>query len=114
MLLSFQQLVFHIIQMKDIKRLLKLFKICGRIILGIKVTLDNSEWKVYIDKVQSLDYNVARMGWLGDFNDPINFLEMYYSANGGNNDTGWENPEFQKLLDQSAYRTQMLKNVLIY
>ena len=48
--------------------------------LGVEVTLDNSEWKVYIEKVQSLDYNIARMGWLGDFNDPINFLEMYYSA----------------------------------
>ena len=32
MLLSFQQLLFHIIQMTDIKRLLKLFKICGRLI----------------------------------------------------------------------------------
>ena len=88
--------------MMDIKRSLKLFKICGRNNLGVEVTLNNAEWKVYIDKVQSLDYNIARMGWLGDFNDPINFLEMYYSANGGNNDTGWENPEFQKLLDQSA------------
>ena len=42
--------------------------------LGVEVTLDNSEWKVYIEKVQHLDYNIARMGWLGDFNDVINFL----------------------------------------
>jgi len=70
--------------------------------LGVDVTLNNAEWKVYIEQVQSLDYNIARMGWLGDFNDPINFLELYYAKDGGNNDTGWENPEFQKLLDQSA------------
>ncbi|KAA9027554.1 peptide ABC transporter substrate-binding protein [Niallia endozanthoxylica] len=70
--------------------------------LGVEVTLNNAEWKVYIEQVQSLDYNIARMGWLGDFNDPINFLESYYSATGGNNDTGWENKDFQALLDQSA------------
>ncbi|WP_338449047.1 peptide ABC transporter substrate-binding protein [Niallia oryzisoli] len=70
--------------------------------LGVEVTLNNAEWKVYIEQVQSLDYNIARMGWLGDFNDPINFLEAYYSATGGNNDTGWENKDFQALLDQSA------------
>ena len=77
--------------------------------LGVEVTLDNSEWKVYIDKVQSLDYNIARMGWLGDFNDAINFLEMYYAADGGNNDTGWENKEFQALLDQSSTEADAAK-----
>src|SRR5690606_15850554 len=42
--------------------------------LGVEVTLNNKEWKVYLDDVSNLDYNIARMGWLGDFNDPINFL----------------------------------------
>lgn len=77
--------------------------------LGVEVTLDNSEWKVYIEKVQALDYNIARMGWLGDFNDAINFLELYYSKDGGNNDTGWESKEFQQLLDQSATETDAEK-----
>lgn len=70
--------------------------------LGVEVTLDNTEWKVYIQKIQDGDYQIGRMGWLGDFNDGINFLELYYSKDGGNNDTKWESPEFQKLLDQSA------------
>lgn len=69
--------------------------------LGVDVELNNQEWKVYLDYVSSLEYNIARMGWFGDFNDPMNFLEVYYSADGGNNDTGWENKEFQALLDQS-------------
>jgi oligopeptide transport system substrate-binding protein len=84
--------------------------------LGVEVTLDNSEWAVYLDKVHALDYQVARMGWLGDFNDAINFLEMYRDADGGNNDTGWESKEFQDLLAQSAKeadpeaRQQLLKD----
>ena len=63
--------------------------------LGVEVTLDNAEWKVYLDQLQSLDYNIARLGWLSDYNDPISFLDMYYSATGGNNDTGWENLDLQ-------------------
>lgn len=69
--------------------------------LGINVKLDNSEWNVYIDKLHSGDYMIGRMGWLGDFNDPINFLELYRDKNGGNNDTRWENPQFKKLLIDS-------------
>lgn len=84
--------------------------------LGVEVTLDNSEWNVYLDKLRNLDYQVGRMGWLGDFNDAINFLELYRDAKGGNNDTGWEHPEFKELLAKSAteadpeVRQQILKD----
>jgi oligopeptide transport system substrate-binding protein len=84
--------------------------------LGVEVTLDNAEWAVYIDKLHKGDFMVGRMGWLGDFNDPINFLELFREKNGGNNDTLWENAEFKKLLDDSQKETdadkraQMLKD----
>ncbi|OCA84260.1 ABC transporter substrate-binding protein [Bacillus sp. FJAT-27225] len=84
--------------------------------LGVEVTLDNAEWQVYIDKLNKGDYMVGRMGWLGDFNDPINFLELYRDKLGGNNNTFWENAEFKQLLNDSqkesdsAKRMQMLKD----
>lgn len=84
--------------------------------LGIQTKLGNEEWAVYIEKLHSGDYMVGRMGWLGDFNDPINFLELFREKKGGNNDTNWENPEFKKLLNESQKemdpekRTQMLKD----
>ncbi|MGC8227504.1 peptide ABC transporter substrate-binding protein [Pseudobacillus badius] len=84
--------------------------------LGVKTKLGNEEWAVYIEKLHSGDYMVGRMGWLGDFNDPINFLELFREKKGGNNDTNWENPEFKKLLVDSqkemdpAKRSQMLKD----
>ena len=73
--------------------------------LGINVTIDNSEWQVYLDKVSNLDYDVARMGWIGDYNDAYTFLESYDSAENGNNDTGWENPDYAKILKQSITET---------
>ncbi|WP_141903430.1 peptide ABC transporter substrate-binding protein [Lysinibacillus sp. Y5S-8] len=83
--------------------------------LGITVGLDNSEWQVYLEKLNQLDYQVGRMGWVGDYNDAYTFLEMYDTAANGNNDTGWENAEYKKLLDQSnteadpAKRLELLK-----
>ncbi len=84
--------------------------------LGVEVKLDNAEWAVYIEKLHSGDYQVGRMGWLGDFNDAINFLELYREKDGGNNDTRWENADFKKLLIDSQKesdtdkRIQMLKD----
>ncbi|PRR92062.1 MULTISPECIES: peptide ABC transporter substrate-binding protein [unclassified Bacillus (in: firmicutes)] len=77
--------------------------------LGLKVELDNSEWNVYIDKLHSGDYQIGRMGWLGDFNDPVNFLELYKDKDGGNNDTGWESKEYKQLLNDSAKETDKTK-----
>ncbi|WP_134698892.1 peptide ABC transporter substrate-binding protein [Ammoniphilus sp. YIM 78166] len=69
---------------------------------GIEVKLHNMEWKVYLEEMHKGNYQIGRMGWLGDFNDPINFLELYKDKLGGNNDTFWENAEFQRLLNESA------------
>ncbi|MGG1662766.1 peptide ABC transporter substrate-binding protein [Brevibacillus sp. NRS-1366] len=70
--------------------------------LGVDVKLDNKEWKVYIEDLHQGKFQIGRMGWLGDFNDPINFLELYKEKKGGNNDTNWENPKYKELLNQSA------------
>lgn len=70
--------------------------------LGVEVKLENQEWKVYLETMHEGNYQVGRLGWSGDFNDPINFLELFKEKNGGNNDTRWENPKFKELLNQSA------------
>jgi oligopeptide transport system substrate-binding protein len=76
---------------------------------GVDVKLSNTEWKVYLEDVHQGKYQVARAGWLGDFNDPINFLEMFKEKDGGNNDTRWENPKYKELLNQSALETDPAK-----
>ena len=65
--------------------------------LGVRVTLTNQEWKVYLNSKKSLDYQVARAGWIADYMDPSNFFEIYLSFS-GNNDTGWKNEEYDALV----------------
>lgn len=70
--------------------------------LGINVNIDNTEWQVYLDKITTLDYQVARLGWAADYNDAASFLDMYRTVDTGNNDTGWESEEFKNILDQAS------------
>jgi oligopeptide transport system substrate-binding protein len=69
--------------------------------LNIDVGIENQEWKVYLDSQHSLNYDISRSGWIGDFMDPVTFLSMWRTGD-GNNDTGWSSPEYDKLLDQAA------------
>lgn len=83
--------------------------------LGIDVKLENKEWKTYLTAIDKLNYEVARAGWIGDYNDPTTFLGIFTTGN-GNNDTGWGNPEFDKLIAgayaevDAAKRRKMLED----
>jgi len=59
--------------------------------------LVNQEWKVYLDNRTSLNYQVARAGWIGDYTDPMTFIDMWVTG-GGNNDTGWSNAQYDALV----------------
>ncbi|HWC58750.1 MAG TPA: peptide ABC transporter substrate-binding protein [Verrucomicrobiae bacterium] len=69
--------------------------------LGVDARLVNQEWKVYLDSQRSLNYQVSRAGWTGDYNDPNSFLDMWLTG-GGNNETGWSNAEYDRLIAQAA------------
>lgn len=72
--------------------------------LGAEVTLTNQEWKVHLENVHKQNFQIARQSWLGDFNDAINFLEIYTIPE-GNNSTLWTNEEYNKLLKASYSET---------
>jgi len=69
--------------------------------LGLDTRIEQVEWKVFNDRVQRLDYDVARAGWFGDYLDPNTFLDMFL-AGGGNNDTGWSDKDYDRLIEQAA------------
>ena len=65
--------------------------------LNIEVAMTNQEWKVYLNSRDTRDYDIARAGWIGDYVDPINFLDMGMSTN-GNNDTGFADEHYDYLV----------------
>ncbi|MDP6959691.1 MAG: ABC transporter substrate-binding protein, partial [Planctomycetota bacterium] len=80
--------------------------------LGIDVELVNKEWKVYLDELTALNYQVARRGWIGDYADPHTFIELM-SSKSGNNNTGWKNKEYDKLLYKSDRELNPRKRIAL-
>lgn len=68
--------------------------------LGIDVKLENMEFQVKIDREDALDYDVSRAGWIGDYIDPMTFLDLFASWS-SQNETGWTNEEFDKYIRQA-------------
>ncbi|MDZ4816056.1 MAG: peptide ABC transporter substrate-binding protein [Verrucomicrobiota bacterium] len=69
--------------------------------LGVQVELQNQEWKVYLGSLNSLNYDIARSSWVGDYNDPNTFLSIFTSED-GNNRTGWKNKAFDDLIRRAG------------
>lgn len=67
--------------------------------LNVKIQIENKEWKVYIDAKKNLHHDFARAGWIADYMDPSNFFDILRSGV-GNNNTGWSNPAYDRIMDQ--------------
>lgn len=72
--------------------------------LGISCDLDNMEWKVMLKKQHARDFKVSRMAWIGDYVDPLTFLDLWEGAN-PNNRTGWNHEEYNRLIAASMRET---------
>lgn len=70
--------------------------------LGINVGIYNQEWKVYLDNQSNLNYDISRSGWIADYVHPSTFIDMFTTGN-GNNDTGWSNPQYDRLVEAARY-----------
>lgn len=68
-----------------------------RVNLGVEVQLENVEFQVKLDREKSGDYQISRGGWIGDYADPITFLELWDSKSSFN-DANYKNPEYDKLI----------------
>ncbi|NCG05425.1 MAG: peptide ABC transporter substrate-binding protein [Gammaproteobacteria bacterium] len=65
--------------------------------LNIDITISNQEWKVYLNSVSQREFQVARRGWIGDYVDANNFLDLFIT-DGGNNNTGYASDEFDDII----------------
>ena len=68
--------------------------------LGITLTISKMEWSSFTAARRAGEYDVARNGWVMDYNDPSNMLDLFCSGN-GNNDGKYSNPEFDAAIDAS-------------
>jgi len=69
--------------------------------LNLNITLLAVERKIFYEKISNLDYELAISSWIADFDDPIDFLNVFKYKDNSTNNTGWENKGFINLLNKS-------------
>ena len=68
--------------------------------LGITLTISKMEWSAFTAARRAGEYDVARNGWVMDYNDPSNMLDLFCTGN-GNNDGKYSNADFDAAIDAS-------------
>jgi oligopeptide transport system substrate-binding protein len=74
--------------------------------LGVRTTLLNQEWKVYLNTRSQMQFQVARAGWIGDYNDANTFLELFKSDVGEMNPSGYVNPAYDALMKEAEVTSE--------
>lgn len=81
--------------------------------LGIRVTLEQVEYKILLDMMAKRSYQVAQGIWVAQYLDRMNILERFKSKQNVKNYSGWENPTFARLLDESNYASTIDERIAI-
>ncbi|EKO3557862.1 oligopeptide ABC transporter substrate-binding protein OppA [Vibrio metschnikovii] len=81
--------------------------------LGVNVTLENQEWKTYLDSRREGNFDVTRAGWCGDYNEASSFLTLMKSSN-SSNDPRYHNEEYDALMAKAMATTSEKERQAIY
>ncbi|MGD0816258.1 MAG: peptide ABC transporter substrate-binding protein [Verrucomicrobiota bacterium] len=80
--------------------------------LGIHAGLQQMEKSVYIAAQNRLDYDLTSGDWVGDYDDPNTFLDLFRSDN-GNNRTGWKDARYDALMREANRQTDLARRAAL-
>ncbi|MGP4106143.1 peptide ABC transporter substrate-binding protein [Virgibacillus sp. L01] len=72
--------------------------------LGVDVTLENTEWNVFLEDQKGLKHQLSRSSFIFDYGDPVNFLESFVTDSTMNR-TGWSNEKYDELISKAKTET---------
>ncbi|MBA3482889.1 MAG: peptide ABC transporter substrate-binding protein, partial [Pirellulales bacterium] len=78
--------------------------------LGIHVRTRNQEFATLLSNQRSLNYDISRLAWIGDYPDPNTYLDMFITG-GDNNRTGFSSPEYDRLIVDAAKEPDATKRL---
>jgi len=91
------------------KPLAEYLQSCWKEALGVNMDIKIVEWSTFTPTRRAGDFQIARNGWLLDYDDPSNMLNLFKSTS-GNNDGKYNNPEVDKKLDEANSTSDVAKH----
>jgi|Deesub1362B_J571_1020462.scaffolds.fasta_scaffold01948_3 ABC-type transport system substrate-binding protein len=84
--------------------------------LGVDITIEQTEWAIYLSDLKAGRYQMFGItaGWIADYPDPQDFLEILFHSKSETNHTGYSNPEVDRLLEEAAVEKDFEKRMKLY
>jgi ABC-type oligopeptide transport system substrate-binding subunit len=85
-------------------------------VFGIDVAIQQTDWSTFLADLSSDNnpYQVYQVGWIADYPDPQNFLEILFHSESRQNYTGYGNPALDALLDEAGVETDPQRRLELY
>ena len=85
-----------------------------RLNLGIQVEIQQTEFATYLQDLIKRRFQMFQIGWIADYPDPENFLDILFHSESKNNHTGFSNEQVNKLLEQARVEKDEAKRFQLY
>ncbi len=82
--------------------------------LGIEIDIQQTEWATFLQDVNDRKYQMFSLGWIADYPDPENFLDLLFHSESNNNHTNYNNPEVNRLLEEARTERDRARRFEIY
>ncbi|MDQ7030351.1 MAG: peptide ABC transporter substrate-binding protein [Ardenticatenia bacterium] len=84
--------------------------------LGVEVAIEQTEWATFLFDINKTPnpYQIYDIGWIADYPDPQNFLEILFSCESQDNHLGYCNPDVDALLQEAAVEQDQQKRFELY
>jgi oligopeptide transport system substrate-binding protein len=82
--------------------------------LGITVTIEQEESGIFFRDIKEGNYKIASQGWIADYQDPHNFLDLQFHSQSPINDTNYSNPDVDRLLESARSETNAEERLRLY
>jgi len=83
--------------------------------IGLSVEVELYDWPTYLEKLHKSELQLYFSGWIADYPDPENFLQVFYSKNIPNpNSSNYSNPAFDALFEQASTMQDSPERTAVY
>ncbi len=82
--------------------------------LGVNITVEQEEFGLFLRDLDQSNFQMFSLGWIADYPDPQNFLDIKLYSKSGNNETKYSNPQVDTLLEQARSETDQAKRQQLY
>ena len=85
-------------------------------ILGVDIAIQQTDWPTFLADISQEDnpYQMYQLGWIADYPDAQNFLDVLFHSESRQNHTGYENLELDALLDEAGVEADPEKRIELY